>query len=180
MWILLALLLFVSPSCAQPKWNIVATTDAFRPRGEGAFARCSPDSLCLLGGRGISPVSILDTSTLTWTQGQSPPIELHHFQAIQGPDSCAWVVGAWTGPFPAEDFVQDIWRYCIDSDEWSTVTTIPRPRGAAGTVYYKGAVYLVSGNVGGHNPDARLVSWFDKYDPQTNQWTELPDVPHRK
>ncbi|KAI0567277.1 Kelch-type beta propeller domain containing protein [Gracilaria domingensis] len=103
---------------------------------------------------------------------------MHHFQAVQGPDNCVWVVGAWTGPFPAEDTVDNLWRYCPDSDEWFKDVNIARPRGAGGTFFYNGKLYLVTGNVGGHRAGAKVVPWFDSYDPTTGEWEELPDMPN--
>lgn len=91
-----------------------------------------------------------------------------------------WVAGAWTGPFPNEDVVEHIWKYCREPDAWTRSVLIPRPRGAGGSVFYKGKLYMVSGNVGGHNQNAMVVPWFDCYDPVTGEWSVLPDVPNRK
>lgn len=172
------LLLFQTARSAS--WHTVSTNPDYIGRGETAFAPCSPTKLCVLGGRGQSPVSILDTKTLSYSSGSEPPVELHHFQAFQGPDDCAWVVGAWTGPYPDEDNVDRIWKYCADSDQWQEGDTIARPRGSGGAFYWNGAVYLVSGNVGGHNVDAQLKPWFDKYDVATGKWSVLPDLPIRE
>lgn len=134
----------------------------------------------MLGGRGPNYADVFDTSTLTWTKGTTNPQQMHHFQAVDGPDGCAWVAGAWEGAYPDEITVPDIWQYCPQNDSWSVAGTIERPRGSGGAVFYNGLLYLVSGNVGGHNTDAKLVPWFDSYDPSTGEWTQLPDVPHRK
>lgn len=105
---------------------------------------------------------------------------MHHFQAIEGPDGCAWVAGAWTGPYPSESVVDKIWRYCPVSDEWSAVTDIMRPRGSGGAFLRDGKLCLVSGNVGGHRQGATVVTWFDCYDVASGKWEEMPDVPTRK
>lgn len=164
----------------QASWNKVTTTGSYRSRSECAFSTCGGTRLCLVGGRGANHVDILDTRTLTWTTGSTNSLEMNHVQAVQGPDACVWLAGAWTGPFPDETTVNDIWRYCPDSDAWDVVANIPRPRGAGGTVFHEGKLYMISGNVGGHNPDAELVPWFDCYDPSTDEWTTLEDVPRRK
>lgn len=165
---------------SQPAWKTVETNGRYRSRSECMFTPCGESRLCLLGGRGRNIVDVLNTNTLTWTEGASNPLEMHHVQAVEGPDGCAWLAGAWTGPFPDEVTVDDIWRYCPSPDQWSKVTSIPRPRGAGAAVFYEGKLYMLSGNVGGHNPSARLVAWFDSYDPQTNEWAILSDIPHRK
>ena len=46
----------------------------------------------LIGGRGTRPLDIYDPATNAWRVGASPPIELHHFQAIVY-DNEIWVVG---------------------------------------------------------------------------------------
>lgn len=175
----LLLLLLVPLVSAVATWHVVRTNGNYRPREEVAFTICGPDLLCLLGGRGANHADVLNTTTMTWTQGSTNPLEMNHFQAIQGPDSCAWVAGAWKDPFPYETVVPDIWRYCPLNDSWSVVDRIERPRGAGATVFHEGILYLVSGNVGGHNADARVVPWFDAYNPATGEWTQLEDVPRR-
>lgn len=177
---LLSAALLAAAAAAAPSWSKVATVGApYAPRGEASLSLCGAGSVCLLGGRGSSPVGVFDTAARAWTAGKNPPFEINHFQAFRGPDGCAWVVGAWTGPFPAEKTVDSILKYCPADDTWTTGEKIARPRGAGGALYYKGAVYLVSGNVGGHNSNAKLVDWFDKFDPDTGKWTTLPPVPHR-
>lgn len=172
--------LLISHVLAAPSWKQVSVKEPYVPRPEASFTQCAGNKLCLLGGRGSDPVSILDTESLSWSKGKNPPQEIHHFQAFQGPDNCAWVVGAWTGAFPDEKTVDDILKYCPDTDQWSTGPAINRPRGSGGAVLYDGAVYLVSGNVGGHNIEANLVNWFDKLDLGKGEWSQLPDVPNRK
>lgn len=165
---------------AAASWHKVSVTGSYRPRPECSFSRCGDTRLCLIGGRGPNLVDILDTTTMAWTAGSNNDLEMHHVQAVEGPDGCAWIAGAWTGAFPNERNVDDIWKYCPLTNDWAIVTNIPRPRGSGGTVFYGGKLYLVSGNDGGHNTDATLVNWFDCYDPDTDSWSILPNVPRRK
>lgn len=169
----------VSLAFADASWKRVDTVNQYIGRGETSFSKCGDEKLCLVGGRGTNRVSILDTKALVWSPGKTGPFEMHHFQALLGPDGCVWIAGAWTGGFPDEDTVNNIWAYCRSDDEWEERVEIPRPRGAGGSVFYDGKLYLVSGNVGGHNSNAKVVPWFDCYDPATGEWTELPDVPNR-
>lgn len=176
----LSTLLLLFHTTYSATWHTVPTDPNYIGRAESAFARCSSTKLCVLGGRKISNVSILDTKTLSYSSGSVPPVELNHFQAFQGPDNCAWVVGAWKGPFPDEENVNDMYKYCADSDQWEKIDKIDRPRGSGGAFYWEGGVYLVGGNVGGHNKDAQLKPWFDRYDVDTGEWSQLPDLPTRK
>lgn len=180
--VVLAAALQLAVIAADPSWKKLTVTSSYVGRGESALSRCGDDKICLLGGRGSNnkPSAILDTSKLSWTNGKSPPVEIHHFQAFRGPDKCVWVVGAWTGGYPAEKTVNSTLKYCADKDEWSFGPKIDRPRGAGGAFFYNEAIYLISGNVGGHNTDAKLVPWFDALDPKTGTWSKLPDIPNRK
>jgi hypothetical protein len=45
-------------------------------------------------------------------------------------------------------------------------------------VAHEGKIYLIGGNVAGH--DVGAVSWFDEYDPLTDEWRELPDAPNAR
>lgn len=175
----LVLFALLSAALAAPEWRKVVTTGDYIPRGEAAFAQCGPKVLCLLGGRGAGTVNVLDTESLTWTTAAKPPLEIHHVQAVFGPDQCVWLAGAWTGGYPNERNVDQIWRYCRAQNVWLDGPSIPRPRGAGGTVIHSGKLYLISGNDGGHNTNAKLVPWFDSFDIATGTWAQLPDVPHR-
>jgi hypothetical protein len=50
-----------------------------------------------------------------------------------------------------------------------------RDRGAGGTAAYNGKIYVAGGIHAG-----TTVGWFDVYDPATNTWASLPDLPHRR
>src|SRR5690606_39342074 len=63
----------------------------------------------LIGGRGIKPVGIFDPITKTWTAGASPPLQLHHFQAVAYDDKI-YIIGAMTGNYPSEQPVDKIGR----------------------------------------------------------------------
>lgn len=176
-----ALLALLAPTVlCTLKWKTLTAAGFHRPREETTLAACGGTSLCLLGGRNRVPTPVLDTATLKWTEGPAPPIELHHFQGVRGPDGCAWIFGAWTGKFPGEEAVDTIYRYCAADGIWEEVGTIARPRGAGGVAFHNGLFYMVTGNVGGHRRSAKLVPWFDSYDPKTKKWTSLPDIPNRE
>ncbi|CAN8077276.1 unnamed protein product [Agarophyton chilense] len=175
---LFVLFLFASSSLAALSWNKVSVSGSYPGRGETALSLCGGDKICLLGGRGANRVHILNTQTRQWQPAKSNSLEMHHFQAFQGPDKCVWVAGAWTGAFPAESTVDSIWRYCPDTDQWHKDVDIDRPRGSGGAFFYNGKVYLVTGNVGGHREGAKVVPWFDSYDPATGKWERLPDMPN--
>jgi N-acetylneuraminic acid mutarotase len=152
-------------------------------RHENAFAKVG-DKLYLLGGRGIKSIGIYDTQTDSWSQGAAPPIELHHFQAVNW-NNLIYVIGAFTGSytdnsggFVGEKPVGFIYTYNPATNTWQKGSAIPRPRGSAGAVVYNNKIYIVSGQTQGHT--GGWVSWFDEYDPVTDTWQVLPDAPRSR
>ena len=62
----------------------------------------------LLAGRGKQAVNIYDPVTRTWTNGTAPPIQIHHTQCIARHNSI-WIVSSWTGGYPNERTVDNIY-----------------------------------------------------------------------
>ena len=95
----------------EGQWETLTSTDNSNPieRHEAAFVKVGVQ-LILLGGRGIKPVNRYDIATKTWHQGSLPPLELHHFQPIVYQESI-YIIGAFTGGWPAEKPVLDIYVY---------------------------------------------------------------------
>lgn len=171
--------LLVEIACAQQFfWRSVEGVGKAHPRHENAFVEVGGKYI-MLGGRGIKPLDIFDPETQSWTQGKQPPIELHHFQAVSH-EGLIYVMGAFTGPYPYEVPVANIYLYDIGEDQWIVGPEIPqaRRRGAAGCVVEQGKFYLVGGIINGHT--SHWVPWLDEYDPQTQTWRELPDAPRSR
>lgn len=162
----------------EAAWQTVETENEPTARHENAFAEVD-GKFYLIGGRGMKPVDIYDPGANTWTQGQQPPLEMHHFQAVpyQGK---IYVMGAFTGGYPDEEPIPNIYIYDPEQDEWQKGDEIPeeRRRGAAGVVVYNDKFYLVDGIVNGHLGD--YTNWLDEYDPDSGEWKVLPDAPHTR
>lgn len=169
------------PSVGEPQesdsWTIHETTNEPTARHENAFAEVD-GKFYLLGGRGDRPVDIFEPETNTWTEGGPAPLEFHHTQAVPF-DGKIYIIGAWTGGFPDEQGIGNVMIYDPAADAWSEGLEIPehRRRGAAGAVAYGDHIYVVAGNDGGHGPHATAVDWFDRFDPRTGTWEELPPAP---
>ncbi len=166
-----------SPPARAVGWEQVDTENAPTARHENAFIEVD-GRFYLLGGRGTPPVNVYDPETGRWTEGASPPFQIHHFQAVAY-DGEIYVVGAWADDFPRENGLSHVYVYDPDRDEWRKEAPIPpgRRRGSAGAVVRDDKIYVIGGNVGGHGPHATAVDWFDRFDPETGEWTALRDRP---
>jgi N-acetylneuraminic acid mutarotase len=163
---------------AEPQWKNLETQNLPEARHENAFVRVG-EKFYLIGGRKLKPVEIFDPKTKKWTKGAMAPLEMHHFQAVEYRGEI-YVMGAFTGGFPHETPVPQIYIYSPKSDSWREGGLIPegRRRGAAGVTVYRNKIYLVSGIIDGHYDGH--VNWFDEYDPATGTWRQLPDTPNAR
>ena len=68
---------------APGHWYILNAKNgtAFIP-GSDAGCIAIGTKLYLIGGRALKPINIFDTETQTWSEGATPPVELHHFQPV--------------------------------------------------------------------------------------------------
>ena len=158
-------------------WRTIQTPTNPRQRHENAFVKAG-DMYYLMGGRGNRRTYEYDPDANTWTQRTQPPVLAHHYQAVTVGET-VYVIGAYEGGFPNETPIANIYEYTPSTDTWIQGALIPeaRQRGSAGAVVYNGEVYIVGGSVGGHTGGATFPTMFDKYNPVTDAWTELPDIP---
>jgi N-acetylneuraminic acid mutarotase len=175
--IVLAIIVSITGSYGQ-KWETLKPANDCTNRHENALTVIN-GKLVLVGGRGIKPVESFDPKTARWTKHVDSPIEMHHFQAATFKDEL-WVLGAFTGGYPHETPIPNIYIFNLKKNEWRAGPEIPsdRRRGAAGVFIYKEKVYLVCGIQDGHWDGH--VGWLDEFDPKTNQWKKLPDAPHQR
>jgi N-acetylneuraminic acid mutarotase len=182
LWILFTLQIFscatTNSNISSNKWTFVEPINTCTKRHECAAVALN-NKLYLLGGRGIKPIEAYDPMTKKWQQYIETPIEMHHFQAIAYHGEI-YVMGAFTGGYPHETPIQDIWIFNPTKNQWRKDVTIPtsRQRGAAGAFVYKNKIYLVNGITNGHWDGH--VAWFDVFDPVTKKWENLPDSPHAR
>ena len=172
---LLLFLIFFSQAIAQ-EWQVVETENSCTNRHENSLTAVG-DKLVLVGGRGIKALEVYDPKSNTWKKYAETPLEMHHFQAVAYKGEL-WVLGAFTGGYPHETPIPNIYIFSIEKNEWRKGPEIPedRRRGAAGAFVYKDKIYVVCGIQDGHWDGH--VGWFDEYDPKNNTWKKLPDAPH--
>jgi hypothetical protein len=157
------------------RWETLPAGEKPTLRHESGYVRVG-SRFYLVGGRGTKPVDIFDPATGGWSTGATPPVEMHHFQAVEHGGKI-YVLGAMTGRYPAEPPIPHVYVYDPAADTWSQGPEIPadRRRGGAGAVVHEGQIYLVAGIQNGHSDGH--VAWFDAFDPRTGQWRRLPDAP---
>jgi N-acetylneuraminic acid mutarotase len=169
-----------APSSYYADWLTVDTGSTKpTPRHEACFVTVG-DLAYLVGGRGVKPVDVYDPATQTWAMKTGPGIELHHAQCVVA-GTKLYVVSAWTGNYPYESNVANIYVYDTVTDSWTTEPGLPesRRRGAAATVYHNGEIFVSHGNRGGHGQHAESLGWFDKYNITSKTWTtNLTDAPN--
>ncbi len=157
------------------------------PSSDGSVLTCRHESamvnvngrLYLMGGRGNRPTEAYDPTTAKWTAMGLPPFEINHFQPVVVA-GLVYIVGAFTGSYPNETNVPNVWTWDPSTDQWTQGALIPaaRRRGSNGAFVRDGKIYLLGGNNQGHNGGAR--PWFDEFDPVSQTWQVLPDAPRAR
>lgn len=181
----LHIILFILVLCStalylkkEYSWKTLETKGDAHARHENAFVECD-GKFYLLGGRGIKPVDIFDPVNNTWTQGAPPPIEIHHFQAVSYKGKVI-LPGAMSGKYPDEKPLANMYVYDPTYDMWTIGPEVPenRRRGSAGSVVIGDDLFMICGITDGHN--GGHVTWVDKYNFMTREWTVLPDAPRTR
>ncbi len=163
-------------------WKDIVSNSSlnFQPRHEAGYVGIN-GKFYMVGGRGNRALNVFDPLTQEWTEASIPfNKELHHFQAINFQNKL-YLIGAFTGSFPDETPIGDIYIYDPSTNEWEVrtdVIPVARRRGAAGAVVYNNQIYIIGGIINGHTNG--WVKWFDKYDPATGKWQILPDAPRER
>ena len=175
------LLLVTLPSDAQQRagqWQLSEGDEHPTMRHENAYAAAN-GKLYLIGGRGERPVEEFDPATGEWEKQALPPLPMHHFQAVSL-DNKIYVIGAFTGGYPSEKPIPNVYIYDPKANSWTKETEIPeeRRRGAAAAVAYNGKIYIAGGIQNGHA--SGQVRWLDKLNPETGEWKKLADAPRRR
>lgn len=125
----------------------------------------------LAGGRSTEQ-QVFDPVAGTWARVAPLPAALDHIQTV-ALNGLVYYVGGLSG-YPKGSSFGDVYVYHPVGDFFSAAAPLPagRDRGAGGIGVYQGRIYLAGGFHSGHS-----VAWFDSYDPNTNTWTALPDLP---
>ncbi|MEM6285261.1 MAG: kelch repeat-containing protein [Chloroflexota bacterium] len=142
----------------------------------------------LMAGREAADIDIFDPATGAWRDGASIPnvasSRMHHFQPVVI-DGLVFAVAAYTGNCcgNGEIGATNIYIYDPVLDLWLTGPTIPqnRRRGSTGVVRSGDLLYIAGGLQFGHGSTGTIsYDFFDSYNPFTNEWAVLPDMPRSR
>lgn len=176
LFILLFFLTFSFPVISQNLvWKSLDVEGEPLARHENALVAAGR-KMILIGGREVKPLNIYDPENRTWSEGATPPFEIHHMQAVTL-DGLVYILGAFTGSWPNETPLTHVLIYDVATDTWTIGPEIPanRRRGAAGVVTNNNRIYMVNGIINGHA--SGWVNWLDEYDPYTGSWKTLTSSP---
>lgn len=83
-------------------------------------------------------------------------------------DGNIYAVGGGSGG----EMLSSVERYDPSSNQWSCVSPLPQPLRCAGSVSFKGRLYIF----GGENAHHKIVSTVYRYDPAADSWSTLPSM----
>lgn len=159
------------PATGTGKWRELPPTS--KARQEVSYVQVG-GLLYLAGGGTLHEV--YDPVAQTWTTLTPLPEFLDHVQAVTV-DGLIYYLGGLEGwPGPQADTV---YIYDPKTDSFSQGAPMPRGRGAGGVAVYEGKIYYAGGlyAVGADVSSTEAVGWFDVYDPVTDTWASLPEMP---
>ena len=133
--------------------------------------------LYLAGGR--SPVQqAFDPVAHTWSIVAPLPESLDHIGAV-ALNGKIYYVGGLNG-YPGTSSGK-VYVYDPVANKVTQVASLPagRDRGAVGIAVYLGKIY-VAGGFHDNGTVKGSVNFFDVYNPATNNWTSLPNLPERR
>lgn len=111
-----------------------------------------------------------DPQTNSWERVAPLPAKLDHVQGVSLGGKI-YYVGGLSGRSTSADTVY-VYNPITDSFDKGAPMPAGRGRGAGGVGVYRGKIYYAGGL---HNGTA--VPWFDQYNPATETWKKLPNMP---
>jgi len=148
-------------------WTTAPSTGV--PRQEVTYVQAG-GKLYLSGGRSTLQ-QVYDPTTRTWGTVAPLPRAMDHIGAVELGGKI-YYVGGLTG-YPGTSF-GDVYVFDPSTNTFAArASMLPgRARGAAAVAVHQGRIYVA----GGYH-DGVTVRWFDMYDPATDRWASLPDLP---
>jgi N-acetylneuraminic acid mutarotase len=150
-------------------WEQLA--DANVARQEASYVNAG-NKLYLMGW--AKATHVYNPKTDSWVVRAAMPIKLDHMQAVTVGGKIYMMGGLTTWP---DGDVDTVYIYDPGANAWTQGASFPagRGRGASGIAVRDGKIYVAGGLHGG-----TAVPWVDVYDPATDSWSSLPDMPRAR
>ncbi len=129
------------------------------------------------GGRppGGNAFEVYDPSTDTWEKLPDLPTERNHLAMVAINDKI-YVAGGRSGPGAGAVRTDVLEIYDPSTRRWSRAAPLPAPRGGVTGAAYAGCLFVFGGE-GEPTHVLGLTPNTYGYDPRSDQWTQLPDLP---
>ena len=119
--------------------------------------------------------AVYDPVATTWSQLPDLPTQRNHLAAaaIMGK---VYVAGGRFGPGSASEVTDILEIFDTETNQWSEGARMPIPRGGVNGVVANGCLHIFGGE-GNPNDPSGMFSNHDVYNPVTDSWRQLPDMP---
>ena len=160
------------PASALGSWQTAAPTGL--ARAEVSFSRVG-DRFYLAGGG--TAHQMYNPRRDRWRSLAASPDDLDHIQSVTLHGRIYSIGGLRRVPGHPKPSVGTVSIYDPSTDTFSTGEPMPagRERGAGGVAVWQGRIYYFGGL-----HDGVAKPWVDVYDPASDGWTSLPDMPRAR
>ena len=166
-------------------------TDTWTQKADMPVPRCS-NSTCIVDGKiyiiggvaangkqgRLDSVDIYDPATDTWTKGKS----MNHARggaSVSVVNGKIYVMGGvgWPQiPNHPGPFLSSVEVFNPETNHWKEIAEMPTPKGFHTASVINGKIYVIGGGFRG-NDQFEYLSTVEVYDPETDRWTQEPDMP---
>ena len=126
----------------------------------------------------LDSVDIYDPATDTWTEAKS----MNHARggaSVSVVDGMIYVMGGvgWPQiPNHPGPFLSSVEMFDPKNNQWTEITEMPAPKAGHAASVIDGKIYVIGGGFRG-NDRFKYLSTVEVYDPETDRWTQEPDMP---
>ena len=126
----------------------------------------------------LDSVDIYDPATDTWTKGKS----MNHARggaSVSVVNGKIYVMGGvgWPQiPNHPGPFLSSVEVFNPETNHWKEIAEMPTPKGFHTASVINGKIYVIGGGFRG-NDQFEYLSTVEVYDPETDRWTQEPDMP---
>ena len=168
-----------------------SVTDTWIRKADMPVPRCS-NSTCIVDGKiyiiggvaangkqgRLDSVDIYDPATDTWTEAKS----MNHARggaSVSVVNGKIYVMGGVGWPqipnHPAP-FLSSVEVFNPETNHWKEIAEMPTPKAFHTASVINGKIYVIGGGFRG-NDRFKYLSTVEVYDPETDRWTQEPDMP---